>query len=82
MALPVLTPSLFVSECRYKEGEATSLLQINYIRFMQKGGMKEVEVVLGKDQFGFRRGKGNKSEWDVGNNIRTNFGRRNLVLAS
>ena len=41
VALPVLTPSLLVSECSYKDGEATSLLQINYIRFMQRDVMKE-----------------------------------------
>jgi len=37
VALSVLTPSLLDSECRYIDGEATFLLQTNYIRFMQIG---------------------------------------------
>jgi hypothetical protein len=41
---------------------------------------RKIDYVLGADQFGFRRGRRKRGNWDAEYNIRTNFAHRPGIL--
>jgi hypothetical protein len=62
--------------CNYRKISLIAHTATTVARTRRRTRRKRVDV-LGEDQFGFRIGKGSREcNWDVENNIRTNFGQR------